>query len=74
MRTELNDARKILVSTNDLETLSYVEIPGKLTDHFDVTRNMYAESIKFHMITLRTGESSVILSSTGCSLNKCKQV
>lgn len=57
MGAELNDALKVLVSPNNPETLSYAEIRSKLTDHFDATRNKYAESIKFRNVEQKPGET-----------------
>ena len=57
MGAELNDALKILVSPIDPETLAYSQIQGKLIEHFDATRNKYAESIKFRSIAQKPGEA-----------------
>ena len=56
MVAELNDALKILVSPINPETLTYSEIQSKLTDHFDATRNKYAESIKFRSVAQNPDE------------------
>ena len=57
MGAELNNALKILVSPIDPETLSYDDIQSKLVNHYDASRNKYAESIKFRNVTQRAGES-----------------
>ena len=57
MGVELNAVLKSLVSPVDPETLAYGDIQSELMKHFDASRNMYAESIKFSTIRQRAGES-----------------
>lgn len=51
MGAELNNALKFLVCPRKSEELTYDEIKSTLTNHFDRTKNKYAESIKFRHIT-----------------------
>lgn len=53
MGAELNNAFKFLVCPHKPEDLTYDEIKLTFTNHFDCTKNKYAESIKFrHIINL----------------------
>lgn len=57
MGTELNDALKPLISPKKPEDCNYAEIEKTLREHFDDTKNKYAESIKFRLITQKGDES-----------------
>jgi len=54
---ELNNALKFLVCPRKPEDLTYDEIKLTLTNHFDRTKNKYAESIKFRHITQQKKET-----------------
>ncbi|XP_055918664.1 uncharacterized protein K02A2.6-like [Eupeodes corollae] len=57
MGTELNNALKTLSSPQNPEVLSYEQIKTTLVNHFDTTKNKYAESIKFRHIVQQADES-----------------
>lgn len=58
MGTELNNALKFLVCPRQPEELTYNELRSVLINHFDRTKNKYAESIKFRLITQQKKEST----------------
>lgn len=57
MGTELNNALKFLISPIDPETYTFEQIENTLIAHFDISKNQYAESVKFRQIVRQDGES-----------------
>lgn len=56
--TELINALKFLVSPQSPEDLLYTDIKKMLIDHFDRTKNKYAESVKFRQLAQREEKQS----------------
>lgn len=57
MGPELNNALKFLVAPRQPESLTYEEVKLTLINHFDRTKNKYAESIKYRRIAQQKKES-----------------
>ncbi|CAG9760096.1 unnamed protein product [Ceutorhynchus assimilis] len=57
MGAELYNALKFLISPRSPENLSYAAIKTTLIEHFDHSKNKYAEIIKFRQITQQENET-----------------